>query len=120
MTPPFFTWRDLPESREPIEVMLSGPFRNYFGGKTPEMVLCCLPLTIIGETREQIERRRTSGLVLTFVDGRTFVPRPFAIGMEGYIRLEKFLGTNMLRWPARVVGLRRGLKRGHPYIEIVK
>lgn len=88
----FLTWRDLPEKpAAAVAGELRGPFRFYFGGKVPEMVL--------------------------FFERGTV--QPFAIGMEGYIRLEKLLGQNILGWPGKRIAIRRGFKGGHYYVEIV-
>lgn len=98
MMPRFLTWRDLPDGRAPIVGYLRPPFRCYFGGKTPEIVMMFEPLRVTTETIE---------------------PRPFAVGLEGYIRLEKLFGVNLVAWSGRIVSLRRGNRRGFNYIEVV-
>lgn len=98
MKPRFLSWRDLPENGAPVKGRLGRRARCYFGGKTPELVL-------------------TIGFDIVNVPDDD--ARPFAIGLEGYVRLERLLGDNIHDWPESIISIRRGRKRGFNYIEIV-
>lgn len=95
----FLSWRDFPEDGAPIVGVLCGPFHAYAGGRADA------PIELV------------FGFESEYFAGEM---RPFSLRIcgEGWIRIEKQLGRNVLDWPGKRIALKYARGRGFNYIAV--